>query len=284
MTTTTSGYFTNSFSEEIWALTYRHHSDKNISDTWRRVAKAIASVEIPELQKEWEDKFYDMLEGFKVVPGGRILANAGTGWKNTGLTNCFVAFRPKAPLDSIDGIVELLHKFTTTLKSEGGIGIDLNIRPRSAFIEGIGVESPGSVKFLELFDKASEIITAGSGMEKSNKKAKGKIRKGACMAVMSCFAENVEILTNKGLQTILQICIEKDPNLKAITENGEEYPIINWIINPPNQLYEVEDEDGNKIKVTADHEFMVYNIETKEEYLKPLCKINPNIEMLVRFE
>jgi len=51
------------------------------------------------------------------------------------------------------------------------------IRPRGSFIEGIGVESPGAIRFMELFDKSSEIVTAGSGKKSTNTKAKGKIRK-----------------------------------------------------------------------------------------------------------
>lgn len=59
-----------------------------------------------------------------------------------------------------------------------------HLRPRGAFIHGIGVESPGAVKYMELFDKSSEIITAGSGKKSDVKKAKGKIRKGAMMGIL----------------------------------------------------------------------------------------------------
>ena len=51
---------------------------------------------------------------------------------------------------------------------------------------------------MELFDKASEIITAGSGKKSTNKRAKGKIRKGAMMGVMDVWHPDIiEFVTAK---------------------------------------------------------------------------------------
>ena len=107
--------FSNEFSEEIWTSTYKHHSDNSVKDNWRRVAKGVASVEkTPELRSEWEDKFYDMMEDFKVIPAGRILSNAGTEWNNTSMINCFLAPNTKNP-DSIEGIMEHNKIVATTI-------------------------------------------------------------------------------------------------------------------------------------------------------------------------
>src|SRR3989441_6424912 len=47
---------------------------------WARVARGIASVEpTEELQAYWEKRFYEALSDFQFVPGGRILAGAGSG-------------------------------------------------------------------------------------------------------------------------------------------------------------------------------------------------------------
>ncbi len=47
---------------------------------WARVARGIASVEpSEELQARWEKRFYEALSDFQFVPGGRILAGAGSG-------------------------------------------------------------------------------------------------------------------------------------------------------------------------------------------------------------
>src|SRR5690242_2667305 len=55
---------------------------------WARVAKGIASVEqTEELQTYWEKRFYEALSNFQFVPGGRILAGAGSGHQVT-FYNC----------------------------------------------------------------------------------------------------------------------------------------------------------------------------------------------------
>lgn len=195
--------FLDSFSEEIWFQTYKHHSDNTVDDTIRRVATAIASVEnTQELQQEWTEKFIDMMSDFKVVPGGRIIVNAGTEFGGSTLLNCFVSPRLDNDIDSIDGIYKHLWMQAKTLKSEGGWGENFSyIRPRGSFIEGVGVESPGAVKFMELFDKSSEIVTSGSGKKSTNKRAKNKIRKGAQMAVLDVWHPDViEFITAKQTQ------------------------------------------------------------------------------------
>jgi ribonucleoside-diphosphate reductase alpha chain len=55
---------------------------------WARVARGIAEVEkTEELQKHWERRFYEALTNFQFVPGGRILAGAGSGHQVT-FYNC----------------------------------------------------------------------------------------------------------------------------------------------------------------------------------------------------
>jgi len=192
--------FEDSFSEEVWSTTYKDHKDNTIDDTLRRVATAAASVEKNKaLRDEWAENFYDMLSGFKTTSGGRIYSNAGTEWKGTTLMNCFVAPRSRNDIDSLENIIKNVRNQSFTLKSEGGWGENFSyIRPRGAFIHGIGVETPGAVKYMEMFDKSSEIITSGSGKKSKNKKAKGKIRKGAMMGVLDVWHPDiVEFITAK---------------------------------------------------------------------------------------
>ena len=192
--------FQDTFAEEVWSSTHRHHSDADINANLKRVAYALASTEpTSALQEEWGYKYLDMLSEFKVVPGGRILSNAGAGWKGTSLINCFVAPDEVYDMDSLKGILNNLERQASTLKSEGGWGENFSyIRPRGSFIKGIGVESPGAVKYMELFDKSSDIVTSGSGKKSKNPLAKGKIRKGAMMGVLDCtHPDVVEFITAK---------------------------------------------------------------------------------------
>ena len=85
--------FVADISFHIWDTKYRWRDgkivhDQTVQDTWRRVAHALASVE-SNSQTRWLEQFYSVLDGFKFVPGGRILAGAGTQHRVT-LFNCFV--------------------------------------------------------------------------------------------------------------------------------------------------------------------------------------------------
>lgn len=261
--------FIDPFAEEVWTQTYKDHGDTDINDNLRRVAKAISSVETTEESRsEWEASFYDLLSDFKGTCGGRTYSNAGTEWKGTTLLNCFVSPRPTHDIDSLDEIINDLKRQSFTLKSEGGWGQNFSwIRPRGTFISGVGVETPGAVKYMELFDKSSEIITAGSGKKSTNKKAKGKIRKGAMMGVLDVWHPDIiEFITAKqssGRLTKFNLSVnctnEFMDRVDAIdikTKNGVEVEgteLDTWVLrfpDPTHQAYKTE-WDGNLAKWEA---------------------------------
>ena len=68
--------------------------EKTPLQMWKRVAKAVSKIEKKKNQDYWENQFYTVMEGFKYVPGGRILAGAGGGFSIT-YYNCFVLPSPK---------------------------------------------------------------------------------------------------------------------------------------------------------------------------------------------
>lgn len=112
---------------------------------------------------------------------------------NVVVHNCFVSPRGNYDIDSLPEIIGDVENQAQTLKSEGGWGQNFSwLRPRGAFINGIGVETPGAVKYMEIYDKVSDVITSGSGRKSLNKKAKGKIRKGAMMGVLDVWHPDVE--------------------------------------------------------------------------------------------
>src|SRR6266567_6923592 len=94
---------------------------------WARVARGIAAVEQTEEKRaEWEKRFYEALSDFQFVPGGRILAGAGTGHQVT-YYNCMPpdqevltadGYRPISEIQIGDLVVThrnrlrpVLHKF-----------------------------------------------------------------------------------------------------------------------------------------------------------------------------
>ena len=192
--------FISDFSKEIWHQTYKYHTDSTVNDTHWRIAADLASDEVDK--EKWAKEFYDALAGFKVMPGGRISSNAGTNLQGTTYINCFVSGPDGPNQDSIEGIFKALTKAALTLKSEGGYGFCSDfIRPRGAFIYGVGVESPGAIEMLRLWDTMSGVITKGSGKKKSKNEGKNKIRKGAMMVTMSCWHPDViEFITAKQVE------------------------------------------------------------------------------------
>lgn len=182
--------FIDSFQETIWKNKYQYNKE-----TYDEFCFRIASNIFPD-DEEKRNRLLEMLLNFEVLFGGRINANIGIDEQGLTLFNCYIASTSNKDMDSLGGILDLAKEFALTLKSEGGIGFCANfLRPAKTLIKGIGVTSPGSIKFLEIFDKISEVITAG-GTDKNDSfqgvPTKNSIRKGATMVTLSCCHPDIE--------------------------------------------------------------------------------------------
>ena len=126
-------------------------------ELWQRQAKALASVEsTKKKQKNWEKKFYSILEDFKFTPGGRIMHGAGREDITTTLNNCYVVGIND---DSINSIYKTIQEEARTYKFGGGCGHDLSVlRPSGDAINGTGGESCGPVGFMNLFSENTNTI------------------------------------------------------------------------------------------------------------------------------
>ena len=173
--------FAAPIAEQIWDMKYRLKDgdgtavDGTVEDTWRRIARSLATVEKdPAL---WEERFYAALEGFKFLPAGRITAGAGTGRAVT-LFNCFVM--GTVP-DTMAGIFDALKEAALTMQQGGGIGYDFStIRPRGAEVKGVAADASGPLSFMDVWDAMCRtIMSAGS-------------RRGAMMATMRCDHPDIE--------------------------------------------------------------------------------------------
>jgi ribonucleoside-diphosphate reductase alpha chain len=173
--------FAAPIAEQIWDMKYRLKAqdgtpvDGTVEDTWRRIARALASVEAdPGL---WEERFYDALADFRYLPAGRIVAGAGTG-RSVTLFNCFVM--GTIP-DSMSGIFEALREAALTMQQGGGIGYDFStIRPKGADVTGVAADASGPLSFMDVWDAMCRtIMSAGS-------------RRGAMMATMRCDHPDIE--------------------------------------------------------------------------------------------
>ncbi len=170
-----------SISQQIWDMKYRLKTadgepvDRTIEDSWRRVAKNLASVETDS--ELWEERFYEALSDFKFLPAGRILSGAGAE-RNVTLFNCFV--QGDIP-DDMAGIFDSLKEAALTMQQGGGIGYDFStLRPKGARVHGVGADASGPLSFMDVWDAMCRtIMSAGS-------------RRGAMMGTMRCDHPDIE--------------------------------------------------------------------------------------------
>lgn len=217
--------FTNEFSKKLYTEGYQIGNEKEVDDTLWRVAEYLASAEKKRKRKYWALEFFKVMQDFKCLPGSRIIANSGDNFKKSTMFNCFADGFVGEHQDSMDSIFDALRRQGMILRSEGGYGFCADVlRPRGGFIEGIGVESPGTVKLLELWDKQSEVITEGSGNKSENKLSKGRVRKGAQMVNLSMWHPEIEKFikakstTNK-LTKFNMSCLVDDNFMEACKNN-----------------------------------------------------------------
>ncbi len=157
------------------------HVDKPLEivpeQMFARMAKHIASVEkTPELQKEWEGKFAELMDDWKYVPAGRIFTGAGTG-QNLTFYNCYVIPNPK---DSRGGIFQTLGQMAEIMSRGGGVGINVSsLRPRYAYVKGVNGRSSGSVSWASLYSFVTGLIEQGGS------------RRGALMLILNAWHPDV---------------------------------------------------------------------------------------------
>lgn len=147
-----------------------------------RVARGIARVEGLK-SNEWEEKFRWLLDGWKFIPGGRILAAAGSDQQLT-YYNCYVVPSPK---DSRRGITETLSHMMEIMSRGGGVGINIgSLRPKHAYVRGVNGRSSGSVSWGALYSFVTGLIEQGGS------------RRGALMLIQNCWHPDVmEFITSK---------------------------------------------------------------------------------------
>lgn len=168
--------FSMDISRHIWATRYRAADEANIGASWQRVAQAIAQAEA-DGQAAWTARFRALLDGFRFLPGGRILAGAGAGHRVT-LFNCFVM---GTIADDLEHIFEALKEGALTMQHGGGVGYDFStLRPAGMVAEATGTIASGPVSFMHIWDAmCATMLSTGA-------------RRGAMMATLRCDHPDIE--------------------------------------------------------------------------------------------
>jgi ribonucleoside-diphosphate reductase alpha chain len=158
----------------VWSSRYRYSRagepiEADLEATFLRVARAVAAVE--HEPERWLSSYTAILNGLRFLPGGRVLAGAGTNRQVT-LFNCFVS----GPVDdSIAGILDSLKETAVTMQQGGGVGVDFSrLRPRGDVALKTGAIASGPVSFMRIWDSLCETLLATSS------------RRGAMIGTLRC--------------------------------------------------------------------------------------------------
>jgi len=242
--------------------------EKTPDDMHRRIAKELARIEGKYPNPLKEDEIFNMIKNFTyIVPAGSPMSGIGNDKQVVSLSNCFVIGNEE---DSYGGIFMTDQEQAQLMKRRGGVGHDLShIRPKGSPVKNSALTSTGIVPFMDRYSNTTREVAQDG-------------RRGALM--LSCFSENTFVLTDVGWIKIVEVIdrYKKGEKIKAWTHDGYK-DIIDTQEIDDRDIYEIEVECGKKIEVTGDHEFMVKNNDTNEEYLRSIVDIDPNLEELILY-
>ena len=211
-----TNFFKEPLSQTIWEMKYRYlPHDQTMMDSWMRVAKAVALAEKNTDRAHWQSEFYNILNNFNFLPGGRILAGAGTGYQVT-LFNCFVM---NIAEDSLTGIFDALKEGAKTLQQGGGVGYDFSIlRPRGDLIKKTGLPASGPVSFMHIWDATcATLLSSGA-------------RRGAMMGVLRCDHPDIlEFITAKEDKNALRhfnVSVMVSDDFMQAVKQDEVWPLV----------------------------------------------------------
>ena len=198
----------------VWRSRYRQEGEADPDATFRRVARAVAAAET-EGADRWEREFHALMRDGLFLPGGRILAGAGTGRRVT-LFNCFVMGVLE---DSIEGIFRALQDGAVTMQQGGGIGYDFStLRPKGMQAKAAGTIASGPVSFMHVWDRMCATMLSTGG------------RRGAMMATLRCDHPDIEDFIDAkrdaGALSYFNLSVQvSDAFLSAVRED-REWPLV----------------------------------------------------------
>jgi ribonucleoside-diphosphate reductase alpha chain len=144
-------------SEDIFKKKYCLSGETTPEEVFHGVAQEVASVEPAHLQQHWQSLFEEEMSSGRLLPGGRILANARPNSKMKFYNNCYTIDIE----DSMEGIYQALYEDAQISKSGGGVGFNISkIRPKGDKLSR-GGEASGPISFLKVFNESAKIILTG---------------------------------------------------------------------------------------------------------------------------
>ena len=183
------------------------------AELWDRLAATMAAAEVPALRDHWKVRFRALLDGWRCVPGGRIMAGAGTG---VPYSSCYVL---PGPRDSRRAIIDRLAEMAELMAHGAGVGMNVSaLRPRLAKVEKLNGRSSGAVSWAELFSVTAGLISQGG------------TRRGALMLLMEAWHPDIrEFVTAKrgdGRFSKANLSVGLSDSFMAAVRAGAEWELV----------------------------------------------------------
>lgn len=201
----------------------RKDPDGNVAETpaemFRRVADHVAGAE-PSFGASRDEasrtagEFHSFMAALEFLPNSPCLMNAGRELGQ--LSACFVL-----PVeDSLESIFEAVKNTAVIHQSGGGTGFSFSrIRPRNDSVMSTSGVASGPVSFMEVFDKATDVIKQGGA------------RRGANMGVLRVdhpdIGEFVTAKLNPGRLTCFNLSVGVTDAFMASVLDGGVIPLVN---------------------------------------------------------
>jgi ribonucleoside-diphosphate reductase alpha chain len=195
---------------EIWVDKYRWGDEKDIFDTFHRVARGVYAHDGKLDMQHAREAYLAMAAGLW-MPGGRILAGAGTP-KRVTMINCFVNSTIE---DNMESIQDAMKYTVLTMQQGGGMGTDFSpIRPNNAWLRRTHSKASGPLPFMDQMDGGSRTVRSAGD------------RRGAMMATLidthPDLPDFIMAKTEKGRLTQFNVSVlVSDALMNAVAEDEE---------------------------------------------------------------
>jgi len=233
---------------DIWSTKYRHSTDETSVDaTLTRVGNAITEGE----PQEFQDLTRKALHLRLWMPGGRIIAGAGTGNRVT-LMNCYVNRQIR---DSLDDIMQANSDAALTQQQGGGIGTHFGtIRPRGAKLRRTGAVASGPLPFMDMWDSMCATIKSAGG------------RRGAMMATINDTHPDlpsfIDAKHTKGRLTNFNVSVLVSDAFMAAVHDDEDWALyfpVEPAFERPTEIQEMDFTDDENIR-----QFVYSNVRARD--------------------
>lgn len=240
--------------EDRYALKDENGStiEKNIFETFKRVAKAIASKEKdPEY---WTNQFYTIMADHYFCPAGRILAHSGTHYSQ--LLNCFVL---PFENDSLESIMKTAKDMAIVFKFGGGCGFNYSkLRPSGSYIKGVNGHSCGVPGFIHMMSTISEVIEQGGS------------RRAASLGLLEVWHPDIwEFISYKNdhnWERLTEFIDIKDQEQWQVFkfENLYKWQMYNVSVGVSDEFFEALKKDETWPLIWEDKEWELYTVSFKK--------------------